>query len=963
MRHLSWVGLPMLFASAAGAQEDFTIACDSLEAVSVLKGSALVEVREVDGRTAIAMADQNLGSAVLGFEPLAPVTPGQAYLLAVDLRGAGLSSCQVRPEVRFLDAAGDEIAATEGDWVIHSAPWRRLRVVAVAPEGASQARIVIHGVTASMVPLAEDHKTGAVLIDDIEWMPAPRLEHESSAAGNVVEEGDPIEFTFRAEGAPAGHEWVWHASVVDWLGGVRTEADGMSLDVGPTWSLSFEGYGRGYYEARWWIERDGQLCLEGRVPFSVVPPLAEQPFDPDSQVALDAGFAWFVADTPERLRLAARLARMAGLTCLRDRLSWARTNPAEGVYTWGEYAETARAQREAGITVYQVMHDCPEWAREAGRDPVSAHAAPPRDLRAVYRYFREAASAFPEEIPYWEIWNEPDIFFFAGRPEEYAGILKAAYLGCHHGNPNSRVLLGSLAHPPGQWYQRALECGLSDYMDIWNMHYYGSPEGVIDRIRANQAAMLASRPEKPVWLTEMGVPAHRAADGSYVESEREQASYLVKAYSNSLGHGVDRFFYFFMQEFLEAASSLWGITRVDLTPKPAYSALAQYAALVGGRHCLGRLDWGDPSVYAYAWGPLDDAVVVAWAGGEAPLPDLTYSQALDLMGQPLSEPTLGPTPLYLVGVEGAEAEFAVDAGPVLEAPAPENLGDLAVVVDLRLLPEEDAAIGTPDRKAEPRLGPNERLPLRAGLYNFGEETVAVEPELLLPAGWSFEGALPTSVEVAPGELSEYLLTVVPGPMRPLDDYALRLQASVGGRELAPAVAYVGCDREALEPAAWSPLGPAADDPHEWHATHSENTRFSVELAGDDGLRNRADMPGEGDRWVMANCPVLPDDDLASQDAVSVEFRSAMTAAESLIVILVESDGSQYMASADNAFRDGDWVRHRFWLRDLALNRGVSADENESLDLDQVERILFGASFRTGISEAEWWIRDARLERF
>ena len=177
------------------------------------------------------------------------------------------------------------------------------------------------------------------------------------------------------------------------------------------------------------------------------------------------------------------------------------------------------------------------------------------------------------------------------------------------------------------------------------------------------------------------------------------------------------------------------------------------------------------------------------------------------------------------------------------------------------------------------------------------------------------------------------------------------------------MAYVGCDREALEPAAWSPLGPAADDPHEWHATHSENTRFSVELAGDDGLRNRADMPGEGDRWVMANCPVLPDDDLASQDAVSVEFRSAMTAAESLIVILVESDGSQYMASADNAFRDGDWVRHRFWLRDLALNRGVSADENESLDLDQVERILFGASFRTGISEAEWWIRDARLERF
>ena len=32
-------------------------------------------------------------------------------------------------------------------------------------------------------------------------------------------------------------------------------------------------------------------------------------------------------------------------------------------------------------------------------------------------------------IDAWELWNEPDIGFFAGRAEEYVGLLKAGFLG------------------------------------------------------------------------------------------------------------------------------------------------------------------------------------------------------------------------------------------------------------------------------------------------------------------------------------------------------------------------------------------------------------------------------------------------------------------------------------------------------------------------------------------------------
>ncbi|MBD3176593.1 MAG: hypothetical protein GF320_15540, partial [Armatimonadia bacterium] len=711
MRTLTWIGLPVLLTSAAGAQEPLHIPCDSLDDVTLATGSARLEVREDDGRAAIAMIDQSLGSATLAFDPAVPVEPGRAYVMAIDMRAAGLRSCQVQPTVTFIDADGEGLDYMTGDWVVGMAPWRRVRVVAVAPEDATHAILGVHGMTASMTPLPEDHRTGTALVDDIQWTAAPRIEVTSSAPGNVVEEGQPIELAFSATHVPEGADWSWRAETVDWRGDATFQADTPGLRDGLTWQSEYDGLGRGYYELRWSVDRDGEMVYQGREAFAVVPPLAEQPYDPGSQIALDAGFSWFVAEDPERLALAAHLARMAGLTCLRDRLSWARTNPAEGTLEWDPYDDAAAAQNAEGLTVYQVFHDCPSWAAETGDDPVTPHTAPPRDLRDVYGYFHRAAAEFDDEIPFWEIWNEPDIFFFGGRPEEYAGILKAAYLGCHHGNPEARVLLGSLAHPPEEWYRRAFECGLTDYFDTWNMHYYGAPEGVIERIEGNRKLMLSHGHEKPIWITEMGVPAHRADDGTFTASERDQAAYLVKAYGHSLGHGVDRFFYFFMHEFLEAAANLWGITRADLTPKPAYMALAQLAHLAGDRHCVGRLDVGDEGLYAYAWGPEDDAIVAVWtSGGEASLPGIEHDAALDIMGRPVPHGAVTPTPVYLVGASIADIPLRFDAGPVLGAEDPADLGALGIVLDLRLLPEDDAPIGDSARKQAPEIGPDGALP-------------------------------------------------------------------------------------------------------------------------------------------------------------------------------------------------------------------------------------------------------------
>ena len=58
-----------------------------------------------------------------------------------------------------------------------------------------------------------------------------------------------------------------------------------------------------------------------------------------------------------------RLARAADLRLLRDRISWGEVEPREGEFRWGRYDTVATASRDAGLSVYQIFHDTPVWAR------------------------------------------------------------------------------------------------------------------------------------------------------------------------------------------------------------------------------------------------------------------------------------------------------------------------------------------------------------------------------------------------------------------------------------------------------------------------------------------------------------------------------------------------------------------------------------------------------------------------
>jgi len=970
------VGNVLVMGSLCMAQPIGGVPCTSLDDVAGRQGEFGLSVERDDaaGADVLVLTDLQSEQGVVTFRERPTVEAGQSYGLSARIRADALSLCQVRAVARFVDPEGVEKGRIATPWAVRTCPWVEYRGTGEAPAGAVAVELSIEATLSSMTPVAEAHRAGRALLAAVSLRPVPRVRVETERVGNLFERGTPIAGQLRIDEIPQGLEAATLDAQLADLDGVASWGLGGHV-LGNAEDIPFrvEAPDQGYYELAWRVTAAGEEVCSGRTSMAVVPKLADRPRDPDSPLALDAGFSWFyVQGGEQRLRDAARVAHLAGINCLRDRLSWSETNPAPAEFRWGAYADAAATQRDEGLAVYQIIHDCPAWASGAPPTAPSPHSAPPDDLRSVFDFFRRAASDFSDSVRYWEIWNEPDIFFFGGRGEEYAGILKAAYLGCRRGNPECEVLNGSLAMGAGRWYERAFESGLADYYDIFNMHYYGPTDGGVLRLDGNRAFLKRyNADEKPVWITEMGVPTHRAQDGTYAASEREQADYLVRSYAQAIGQGVDRFFFFYMAEFLEAGSSLWGIVRDDLTPKPAYAALANLTEVLEGVTPLGRVDLGAERSVGYLFRTARGPVLIAWNEDGAPLPtDLQFDTAADILGRPTTAPTFTGSPVVLSGVDPDALRIALaPPQPGLARVTNARLEELSVVLDLRLLPENDALPGEAARKEPPLVLPGQPVRARASLYNFGNiraQAAEVTPTIALPEGWTVD-RLPARVALEPGAAKHTVMQVTPGELKPGQEYALRLTATSPGHDVMPSVAFVRPDAGRIEPARSLRLGGKVAEVG-WRSAHAAEVKLDIAEAPDaagmgDAITCAATMPPAGNRWAVAQLPAAAEWNLPAYDGLELQFVPATVCPEDLIVILMEENGAQYMRVFKQAFATPGVRRLRGLFSEFTLNTGVSEDANGRLDLEDVRMVMVGGSFWSDLQEVRWRFSDVALIGF
>ena len=394
-----------------------------------------------------------------------------------------------------------------------------------------------------------------------------------------------------------------------------------------------------------------------------------------SPFAIDTALSWYCL-TEEELENAARLIKLAGISCVRDRLSWNDVEPSPGKFYWEEYDRTANAFHNAGLEISQVFHDLPPWADTAPPGEKERRRYPPKDMKYLYDFMYSMVSHFKGRVQYWEIWNEYDSpTFFVGGAEQYARMLKTAYTAAKKADPSCRVLIGSRSFATGKvacpwvkqgyliaegepYVERVFQHGVCEFFDIYNMHFYGPAEGVISFIERSKKLLNKYHcPRKPIWITEMGKTALAELPDIVAKEEQEQAAFIPKAYAVALNNGVERLFFFLFPAFTEHGKSNWGIfanTKKGWIPKPAYVAFANLTDRLKGYRPCGRLALPNSDVWAYKFRAQHKEVIIIWAHQEKiislSLP-AESARVIDIMGKakiyPLQHPpNIKPKPAH-----------------------------------------------------------------------------------------------------------------------------------------------------------------------------------------------------------------------------------------------------------------------------------------------------------------------------
>lgn len=441
----------------------------------------------------------------------------------------------------------------------------------------------------------------------------------------------------------------------------------------------------------------------------------------------------------------------AGIGVVRDGMGWASGERQRGVYGMRrEFEELLDRLKARGITINNVM------------SYVNRIYDNPADDEAFAAWCRWMAEHCRGRIRTYEIWNEPQNFFFR---QNYGGLdvpdgvwidkfvkfTRTAVSAIRSVDPDANVAVTS--EDCWQYLEDMVQRGIAAKDDMISFHPYchGQPRPEREMVYRDNAAELmrllkanggASRHcvTEAGWTTYSGKGTYLAVAGGYPRASYvHQAQYLVRMYVLSRQIGCD---YAIQYDFKNDGPDRgytehnFGLVHEDYSPKPSLAAVGFLTRLLGQAKPLGDVSY-DPSTFRiYRFATASGEVAAAWSiegDREVELPGGQSAEALeftDLQGNRLAERplrngrlTLTECPVYVRGL---------DAGLMAEIPRVEIS-----------LPATRAVTGEPYLvavKSSAKAAPKVSVALA---FDNGEKTPAfkheVRPEgvalLFAPADW------------------------------------------------------------------------------------------------------------------------------------------------------------------------------------------------------------------------------------
>jgi len=517
---------------------------------------------------------------------------------------------------------------------------------------------------------------------------------EAAQPRHVFVEPNPVEFQVVGEDSiPLA--WV----LKDWLGneiasGVTPFRSGTTLDI-PNID---PGYYTLYYDRVTPMSKPGENSPS--ISFARLIDPKKRHASSNCPYALDTAQSWLAQphfennpfQPADAFVALSDLAQWAGVTQVRDRMSWVGANAGPGYFDWQQADLNADLLAQRGLQVLQVFHDAPGWTK-AGTKAI------PSDLLALYRFTRASAEHFKGRVTAWEFWNEPDGQFCPDPAWEFAAAQKAAFIGFTDGDPTAKVLIASNSSSPiAPFFDLVLRNGTNPYFDIFNFHFY-RPLADFPGVIENKIQTLAQDKiiGKPMWMTEFSLADEGTGRGASMVpgsnlhehdalQELQQADFLVKAFITAQSLGVERSFYYVLPPMNERqGEKVWGLLHWDWTVKPAYAALSNLTYQLGNMIYLGKLNAGNGvTAHLFETSDYSSQTVVAWAESERPVElskQETKLSVTDLMGHSNTVTGSGvsasTTPIFITGLHGYRPDTPMQTRP--------RAGKLTVKLDLKTI--------------------------------------------------------------------------------------------------------------------------------------------------------------------------------------------------------------------------------------------------------------------------------------
>jgi YD repeat-containing protein len=205
----------------------------------------------------------------------------------------------------------------------------------------------------------------------------------------------------------------------------------------------------------------------------------------------------------------------------------------------------------------------------------------------------------------WDLKNEPDLDYASAGRETVDAWLSHIAREAHTLDPNHAITIG--------WSTPAAARSLVDAVDLVTFHFFTPADG----LAAQYAALRAAAPERPILMSEFGLPTWNSFFFPNGHSEPEQAAYYADLLAtlrttDSAGSVAWTLYDFTYVPAAVVGHAPWktapqrhlGVIRTDGTPKPAAALLAPNAPL----------DVPHPPAWARVLKPFWITVVLALVG-------------------------------------------------------------------------------------------------------------------------------------------------------------------------------------------------------------------------------------------------------------------------------------------------------------------------------------------------------------